>query len=254
MKKLVFVIACIFTSIFGVSAAEISTSDLETILNSIVKGTMVVVRQDYQLVNEDENEIKNALDKDYWGLGYSLGLRVGDNSFLISGDAMRPWARENFSKNDAFQPVISHTSVRAIEAPEFEPLDFSSDDATEVCDSRLYIVEGSEEPGLTLCGLTGSIKGYAVWATPNNPIKEGNDSQLFKLNFVPMSFRITDSKNLYDVAKVPETDTFGGFFLVPMVTHPGTVDFYVVGQFQKVGGVWKLVSVDEGTEIKASDD
>lgn len=251
MKKILVAVICMVSVIAG-SSASVNNNDLETILNSAIKGTIVVVRQDYQLVDEDEDEIKNALDKEYWGRGYSLGLRVGDHSFLVSGEAMRPWSRENFSKNDSFQPVISHTSVRDIEAPEFEPLDFNSDEATEVCESRLYTVEGSEEPGLSLCGLTGLLKGYAVWATPTKPIKEGDDNQMFKIDLVPMSFRLTDSKSLNDIPEVPNANTFGGFFLVPLVIRPGMVDFCVVGQFQKVGGIWKLVSVDNGSEVRAT--
>lgn len=227
-------------------------SEFEMFMLSVMKNAFVVVRQDYHLVDDDEGEVKTADGKDYWGRSYSMGVRTGDSDYLISGDAVKPWVRDGLPKATVYRPEISRTAVRSFEAVEFEPWDFDADGVSELREKRLYTAGGSEEPGLTVAGFSGPTRGYAVWAVPSAPVVEGADTPKMQLVIAQASVNFNDSRTLYDCDSTGAEKAFGGVYVVPVCARPGCVDFCVAGVFQRVGGVWRLVSVSEGTELKST--
>lgn len=234
------------------SAQQEVESEFDIFFSSLLKNAFVIFRQDYHLVDEDEGYIKMSEGKEYWGRTYALGARIGDSEFLFGGDALRPWFKEGLSKSGRFVPALSQSAVRSFEGLEFEPIEFDPDGATEIREKRLYSAGGSEEPGLSLVGMLGRSNGYAVWALPERPLVDGDDSGRIQLVFEPMTLNVIDGKSLYDCSSEGKEEAMGGFFLVPVKSRPGAVDFCIVGMIQKIGGIWKIVTVDDGTEIKSS--
>lgn len=232
------------------SAPQQQPSEFEVFMASMMKNAFVVVRQDYHLVDDDEGEVKTAEGKDYWGRTYSMGVRVGDSDYLISGEAVRPWVKDGLPKSASLRPEVSRTAVRSFEAGEFEPWEFDADGVAELRDKRLYTSGGSEEPGLSLVGFSGQTRGYAVWAVPAAALSEGADTPAMRLVFAKTSVNFNDARTLYDIDSAGAADAFGGVYVVPVSERPGCVDFCVAGVFQRVGGIWKLVSVADGTELK----
>lgn len=228
-----------------------TNTEFDMFMSSLLKDAFVVVRQDYQLVDEEEGDVINSDGKNYWKRGYSMGARIGDSDFLVSGDVVTPWAKDGLSSHDRHQPMISATAFRSFDATEFEPLDFTTDGVTEYRAKRLYATPGSEMPGLSVTGVSGRTGGYAVWAIPDKAVEANDGLVSFSLRFVQMTVTFTDGRSIYDVTPECDEETFGGFFLVPLKSHPGCVDFGIAGMFQRIGGVWKLVSVPDGTELKS---
>lgn len=81
--------------------AQAGQGIFENIVIRSINGAIVFIRQDYQLVDENEGEIKNAPEKEYWERNYYLAVRIGDDSFLISGETVRPWIKSHFLKMTA---------------------------------------------------------------------------------------------------------------------------------------------------------
>lgn len=238
------------------ASADIPTSekqnDFNIFLNSILNNAFVIFRQDYNLIDEEEGYIREVQGRNYWGREYSLGARIGEAEFLISGETMRPWSKEGISKNARYQPQLSNSAIRGLNAPAFEIIEFDADNVIELREKRLYVTGGSEEPGLTAVGLLGYTTGYAVWAVPDSTISDNHDLSAVALKFTPLSVNFMEGRGLYDCSPIEPDATIGGFYLVPIKLHPGCVDFCIAGMFQKIGGIWKLVSITEGTEYKLS--
>lgn len=238
-----------FASVFSVSAQQKLIDN--TFVKSIKDG-LVLIRQDYQLVDDNEGEVKNIADKEYWSRTYHLAARIGDDSFLIPGEAVRPWIKESFSKNDRFHPAISSTAIRRIDGTEFESIDFDADMLTELQPNRMYLMPGSEESGMSLISREGNVKGYMIWAITTPTLSDENELSKFEFSISPISYNLIESKGLYDVSvNVPE-DAIGGFFLAPSILRPGLIDMCIIGHFQKINGIWRLVIPDSGTEVKAT--
>lgn len=233
-------------------AQQEAESEFDIFFSSILKNAFVIFRQDYHLVDEDEGYIKMTEGKDYWGRSYSLGARIGDSEFIFAGDALRPWIKDGLAKSSRFVPALSQSAVRSLEGLEFEPVEFDPDGATEIREKRLYTASGSEEPGLSVVGMLGRTNGYSVWAVPERPLIDGDDSGSIQLIFEPMALNVIDGKSLYDCNYEGKEEALGGFYLVPVKSRPGAVDFCIVGMMQKIGGLWKIVTVADGTEMKSS--
>lgn len=247
MKKILAIITCILWINCAAQQIEITNLIQESLKNGIV-----LLRQDYQLVDENESEIKNASGKDYWSRTYYVIPRISDNSLLLPGDAIRPWIKESLSKNDRFQPAISSTAIRTLGGYEFENIDFDPDNLTEIRENRLYAMEGSEEPGFSLISGEGKTCGYGVFIVPETPLSEDNETNKFTFEIFPMTYVLNESKGLYDVNTKVSDNAMGGVYIVPVSLRPGLIEFYLIGMFQKIGGVFRLVIPDYGTEMKST--
>ena len=244
MKKALFILLLIISI-----NAQAGQGIFENIVIRSINGAIVFIRQDYQLVDENEGEIKNAPEKEYWERNYYLAVRIGDDSFLISGETVRPWIKKSFSKNDRFQPALSSTAVRSLGGTEFEIIDFDTDALTELQANRLYIMSGSEEPGMSLIAREGHQRGFTFWVCAEHAPTE--DSEIISATFeiIPMDCDFTEEKSIYDIpGKIPE-NAIGGFYIVPFITRPGLIDFSLAGMCQKISGVWRVVAPSSGTEI-----
>lgn len=250
MNKPLLIGIALLTAASSLSAQnQAGENYFESVLRDHAKKSFVVIRQDYQLVNEEAGEIKNAPGKDYWKRTYSLGVRVGNENYLISADAVKPWRNESLSKNDQFQPAISYTAVKPVYAIEFDELIFDDSDFSEIAADRLYIMLGSEEPGLTVMSPEGKLSGYAIMAVPDTPLSDDNETSQFTISVTPMAFSFSESKKLYTPAVELPANAMGGVFVVPVSFRPGLLEFCITGAFQKIGGLWKLVSPESGTDV-----
>lgn len=225
---------------------------IEDILTDMGKEYMVIIRQDYQLVDDDDN-IKNVEGKDYWDRTYSLALRVGDDMYMVSEEAVRPWGKSALSKKDKFQPAVSSSAYKPLDGLEFDEIDYDESPLTEILENRIYTLPGSEVPGASVITPKGNREVFLVVADNENQISKHNESAGFKIVVVPTNFNFVDNKNIYEMnVHLPNT-AFGGFAVAPVVLRPGLVDFCVVGMLQKVSGIWKLIAVPEGTVFHQSE-
>lgn len=225
------------------------SEDMSLFLSSLLKNTFVVLRIDYQLLN-DNGYVITKDNKDYWDRVYSLGVRVGENGYLMTNACIQPWNAADNAIPAKYEAAVSQAAYRPIEAGGFEMFDFDPDGAEEVVTNRLYRFDASEEPGLDMVGVTGRTNGYAVWVVPESKLTEDNSAAEFDLVFDYMAFNINDGKALYTLPSEGMPNALGGLYLVPDRSRPGCVDLVIAGMFCKIGGVWKLIAIPDGTEVK----
>lgn len=226
-------------------------SGVESFLQKYINGGIVVFRQDYQLVDEEENEIRNAPGKEYWDRVYSVGARIGESYFLAGIDAARPWNKSGLSKNGRMQPMISATAYRSINSTEFEPVDFDASDLNEIRQGRIFLSTGSEENGFSMYAPDGATRGYAVWVSTGKPI-ETDDLQQLQTTLTPMKITFHEETAIYELPEQPEGNIIGGLFVIPLSPRPGLIDLSVAGHLQKIGGIWKLVSIEDPSQANVA--
>lgn len=62
----------------------------QDLVERAIRQGIVVLRQDYQLLNEDDEPIGNKPGMNCYGRTYTCGVRVGDNQFLVTKDFVTP--------------------------------------------------------------------------------------------------------------------------------------------------------------------
>jgi hypothetical protein len=234
MNKFVLILATLML------ASGAQAGDIPSQLRDNLSSSILVLRQDYQLVDDDEGTIKNAPEKEYYGREYTAIARVGEGQFLVGLSGIKPWISAGLSKNDKFQPKVSATAYRSVKMSQYEYLDFDESAAEEVQTNRIFTIGGSEEPGLNVCGAQGLCNGYAAVIVTDDK----SAPTTFSIEISPLTVTIKETTNIYNIT-LPNKNIIGGFFIVPIEQRPGLYDYSIAGQFQSFGGEWKLVTISE---------
>lgn len=224
--------------------AQDTSNDL---LDRAIKNGIVVLRQDYQILNEDDEPVGNKAGMNCYGRTYTCGVRVGGNQFLVTRDFIAPWSDESIVKSEKRRPEVSYSGFLTLNTIEFEQFDCDVEDAAEQIANHLYEVGGSEAEGFGIDEEAGKKKGYAVWlkCTANNNIDTPTG---LSLEYVPFSITTKETAFVYEIPTQPRGNILGGVFIVPTIDKIGSIELKVNGMFEKRGGVWKFISLGKTDE------
>lgn len=243
MKKLIVLLLLYIP--YNAMAQDLPVS----LISDAVRKGVVLLRQDYQLLNEDDEPIDNKFGQECYGRTYTCGVRVKNDYFLVTKDFVTPWINESVTKSDKRHFEVSYSGILTLGTVDFEQIDCDIEDATELVEKRLFVIDGSEYEGFSIDEEVGKKKGYAVWLKSANAY--GLEKKPSSLTIDISSFNITTKENVfvYDIGKQPTGNVIGGFFLVPKIEGVGKISFQVNGMFEKRGGVWKLTSLGKEESI-----
>ena len=115
--------------------------------------------------------------------------------------------------------------------------------------NRLYNFSGSEEPGLYILGADGRTDGFIVWLKSASELTEGDDESALSIVIEPADFQFKAERVFFELPAQPEGNVVGGVFVYPVANKTGCVDFCIGGMMQKVGGLWKLIALEEGASL-----
>lgn len=216
------------------------------LIENAIKQGVILFREDYQLLNEDDEPIANKAGQDCYGRSYTCGVRTGESSFLVIKDCVAPWTNQSIVKSEKRHPEISYSGFLTLSTIDFEQFDLDPESAEEVIPNHIYRVEGSEVEGFDVDPESGRKKGYAVWLKAENSFCLTSVPSGLSLDIAPFNINTRAGSYVYDVEKQPEGNVVGGVFITPRVDKVGKISLYVNGLFEKRGGVWKFISL--GTE------
>lgn len=246
MKKLI--LALILCATYCGAHAQSLANDL---IERAIKNGIVLLRQDYQMLNEDDEPIGNKSGLDCYGRTYTCGVRVGEGDFLVTKEFVAPWwSNESIVKSEKRHPEVSYSGFLTLKTIDFEQFDCDVESAEEVIANHLYTVSGSESEGFELDEEYGKKRGYAVWLKSSNAFSLQVVPSGLTLDIQPYSVSTTEGSYIYDVAKQPTGNVIGGVFLVPSIKKTGEITIKVNGMFEKRGGVWKFISIGKEESIE----
>ncbi len=217
-----------------------------SLIEKAIKKGFVLLRQDYQLLNEDDEPIDNKSGVDCYGRTYTCGVRVESDQFLVTKDFVSPWTGESIVISERRHPEISYTGFMELSTIDFEQIDFEVEDAMDAVENHIYSVAASEVEGFSIDDVAGRKKGYAVWLKSANAFSLSKAPTGLSLEIVTFNITTKETEFVYDVPNQPKGNVIGGAFLVPSINSVGKILLKVNGVFEKRGGVWKLISL--GTE------
>ncbi len=218
--------------------------NLNKFLSPFFKNGFILLRQDYHLINPDNDRVYTKDNMDYYGRIYTIGVRTVDNNFIVLNEMIQPWIKDmSISSNSKFVPTISNTVYRTHNATEWEPIAYDSSSNNALVEEKIYTISGSEESGFEIDTQFGSKKGFAVWIKSNGKLSTKSDLSCIDIYVEQLNIKTRENIYVYDISNQPGVDIIGGFYLVPKSEETGKLSFKVNGLFSKVGGVWKFVSL-----------
>jgi len=238
MKKILLTLL-LCTASTGLMAQDMAN----TLIENAIRKAFVLLRQDYQILNEDDEPIGNKPALGCYGRVYTCGVRVDEDKLLVVKEFIAPWSTESIVKSEKRHPEVSYSGLLELNTIDFEQIDADVEGAEEQVAGHLYTIDGSETPGFMIDESAGKKKGYAVWLKAGSVISIEKVPSGLALDIKPFSITTKENNAVYELPEQPKGNVVGGAFIVPSIDGIGKIELRVNGMFEKRGGVWKFISL-----------
>lgn len=234
----------LLTLLFCTASAGLMAQDMaNTLIENAIRKAFVLLRQDYQILNEDDEPIGNKPTLGCYGRVYTCGVRVDEDKLLVAKEFVTPWSSESIVKSEKRHPEVSYSGLLELNTIDFEQIDADVESAEEQVKGHLYTIDGSETPGFMIDESAGKKKGYAVWLKAGSSISIEKVPSGLTLEIKPLNITTKENNAVYELLEQPNGNVVGGAFIVPSIDGIGKIELRVNGMFEKRGGVWKFISL-----------
>ena len=260
MKKINVLVVVILLATGVVSAQftqSMFNSPNQQLVEQAVRNGVVLLRQDYQLLDTVTNERYGWNHRDMFNSVYSVGIKVGDG-YVVSDRFMRPWSYDGRYLDltgVTYVPVVSKTMGRIITDTVMTEIKYGVSDVCPLEDSLAYRIdcEDSELEGFTVNSSAGAKDGWLVWVVAEDSTL--NDSSDLSLVTYRYSMTLDDDTLSYRLPEPVASDYIvGGFYVVPQNTSVGKLDFKLVGFAALRDSLWYLVVENITEEERSAED
>lgn len=247
MKKINVLVVVILLATGVVSAQftqSMFNSPNQQLVEQAVRNGVVLLRQDYQLLDTVTNERYGWNHRDMFNSVYSVGIKVGDG-YVVSDRFVHPWSYDGRYLDltgVTYVPVVSKTMGRIITDTVMTEIKYGVSDVCPLEDSLAYRIdcEDSELEGFTVDSSAGAKDGWLVWVVAkDSTLSDSSDLSLVTYRY---SMTIDDDTLSYQLPDPVASDYIvGGFYVVPQNTSVGKLDFKLVGFAALRDSLWYLV-------------
>lgn len=260
MKKINVLVVVILLATGVVSAQftqSMFNSPNQQLVEQAVRNGVVLLRQDYQLLDTVTNERYGWNHRDMFNSVYSVGIKVGDG-YVVSDRFMRPWSYDGRYLDltgVTYVPVVSKTMGRIITDTVMTEIKYGVSDVCPLEDSLAYRIdcEDSELEGFTVNSSAGAKDGWLVWVVAeDSTLSDSSDLSLVTYRY---SMTLDDDTLSYRLPEPVASDYIvGGFYVVPQNTSVGKLDFKLVGFAALRDSLWYLVVENITEEERSAED
>jgi len=215
----------------------------DSLLIKAIDGSVVVVRQAYQVKHKKSGKSYGRNGRADFGHIYSLGIK-SDAGLVLTDGALKPWIYDSaFTKVEKdYEPVISLTEVREIEQTNNSkfvqcPLQLGRQQPEGVWIANAKdVISGSME----LDTQEGKKSGWIVWISSKKDLDDDPEAG-FKIATVSKTVESAIPDDVIDVETTANDENLiGGLFVTPCYLGGGHVTFRLTGMIIKVDDSWKL--------------
>lgn len=243
-KKLVLTLVAVL-SIFTDSNSQIviGKSAGQLITENAVCGSVVVVKQSYQVKNKKNGKVYGRNGRSDFGHFYSLGVKTEAGLVLTDG-ALKPWLFDTAYKKveGDYEPVISLTEVRDVEdggnnkfTQNPLKLDRNQPEGVWIANNN-NIVPNAMELDIT----EGNKDGWLIWYIAQKDLDTDSDG---KIGLKTISKKVEISGNGEELEiETPDSgsNVLGAIYTCPVYIGGGHVAYKLVGVAVKNEKQWKL--------------
>lgn len=259
MKRIIVSIVVLIASL-NCAVAQFSqslfNSSSQQLVEQAVKGGIVLLRQDYQLLDTLSNTRYGWNHQEVFNSIYSVGFKV-EGGYVVNERFVRPWnfdQRYRELRDTTYVPVISKTSCKSMVDSVYIDVKYNPDYKRCIKDSLIYRVDSlvHERRGLKIDSSLGEKEGWLVWVTSADSLLQENT----QLSVVTYKHKITIEENKKEYA-LPKPATskniMAGILVVPNNTQVGVLDFQIVGYAYRKGNDWYVIRDVEIATIPEQD-
>lgn len=244
MKRIIVSIVVLIASL-NCAVAQFSqslfNSSSQQFVEQAVKDGVVLLRQDYQLLDTLSNTRYGWNHQEVFNSIYSVGFKV-EGGYVVNERFVRPWnfdQRYRELRDTTYVPVISRTRCKSMADTIYTDVKYNPDYKRSIKDSLIYRVDSlvHERRGLRIDSSLGEKEGWLIWVTSSDSLLQEN-TQLSVVTY-KHKIIIEENKKEYALPKPAiSKNIVTGILIVPNNTQIGVLDFQVIGYAYQKGDDW----------------
>ena len=242
MKRVLLFFVLSFFSMCVFAQLSIRKPSGQVMVEKSIDGTIVLVKQSYQVKNKKTGKIYGRSGKKDFGHCFSIAIK-SEHGFLLTEKGLKPWLYdESFKKveND-YEPVILMTEIREI----------STESKFIQCPMKIQSQQPAE--GIWIANIADSLNTDKLEIDNENGVKDGwliwfyspKDSKADELGAVSLQSANKKIDVKYDKSididePANSNHVLGGVYVCPYFIGGGHIVYKFVGMVVKIENKWKL--------------
>jgi hypothetical protein len=232
------------------AAAQIDlTSEGQKMVRNALTDAVVLVRQNYVLVNDKQEEFGRS-NKDYFGRVYGVGL-ITDCGLAVPTTTAEPWREdEAFAKyrdNKEYTPKVSACEIRYAGKNRYETLTLDTNGMRFTADSLTAYLPVTKNPALHAeMPENGEVTGWIVILSSSGNIETDETSDI-AIDAYKYTVTFDKRSKLYPLEQTSSMkvkNILGGAFFVPSYSM-GQITFKYAGVLVMKENEWHIVKTDK---------
>lgn len=251
MKRLLLSCCALVLSLCAVAQIDLAlASEGQKMVRNALTDAVVLVRQNYVLVN-DKNEEYGRAGQEYFGRAYGVGLFT-DCGLAMPTTTAEPWRGDNaydkYRNSDEYKPKVSMTELRYAGQAQYKTATFDAPEFVYTRDSAVLYTSGIQKEAAIHADLPqdGEAAGWLVLLTSSGNIETDETASL---SIDAFKYSITFDKKgvLYPIEQTSSMrvkNIIGGAFFIPSYSM-GQITFKYAGIMVMKEDGWYLEKVDK---------
>lgn len=250
MKRIiVFLFVALIANIASAQLPQgfLGTSPNQIMVENAVEKGVLLVKQDFQLLDTASNTLFGRNNQEMFGSTYSIAYKL-KNVCVVSDKFINPWQYDdNFKKieNNTYLPIISRTQYRDITDSTMQVMNFRSENCKPIADN-VFCYTDNINSGFSVETTNGEKEGWIVWLQYSGNLSESTEISIATFRH---KVEFKDGVKEYELTKLNKTDNYVcGFYVIPHYSV-GTIEFMFGGTIHKKNNKWVLVRIDEDDNV-----
>lgn len=249
MRKIISLILVLGMMANAVAQLDLTSEGQKMVKNALAEA-VVLVRQNYVLVNSQQEEFGRA-DKEYFGRAYGVALFT-DCGLAMPTVTAEPWRTDNaydkYRGSKEYTPKISMTEVRYAGKGLYEKVSYESLEYVYAKDSMVVFTQGIRQQASVHAEAPADAEtaGWLVLICSNGNL-EADETSAITLDAHKFSFTFDRKGVMYPIEQTSSMkvkNIVGGAFFVPVYTM-GQITFKYAGIMVKKDDDWYLRKTDK---------
>ena len=248
MKKITTLCCALILSLCAAAQIDL-TSEGQKMVRNALSEAVVLVRQNYVLVNDKQEEF-GRFNKDYFGRAYGVGL-ITDCGLAVPATTAEPWREdEAFAKyrdSKEYAPRVSASEIRYAGKNRYETLTMDTTKMRFTTDSLTVYLPMTKNPALRAeIHENGDVTGWVVILSSTGNLESDETSEI-AIDAYKYTLSFDKQSKSYPLEQTPTMkvkNILGGAFFVPSYSM-GQITFKYAGVLTKQGNDWQIVKTDK---------
>ena len=223
---------------------------------TVAKSGLFISKQSFRISNKSSGKVFGYDGKTYFGIQYSLGIKVKEG-IILTDKVVRPWEYDsNFDQyKEEYNPILYKSEFSNIgDEIASDSLFYNVEEKVVLIENEAYMFPSTtfNGEGLSIDNTKGEKEGWVVWVMTDEDAEINQSSNIY-LTAYSKAIQASSKSEPIDL-EAPSTSNkiLGGLYIVPYFTEIGIIEFRVSGILIENDSKWRIYTPFIGMEASTN--